>query len=197
MQTQIGVHLHCGHVDIGHVHRALRQRTFAHPVQARYCQLSEGSRSALFGRTVGLKAGQTCGRNIRHVKQRLAVQTSAIFGFLRGDAAEKTRKKYQAQVDAINRLEPQMEKLSDEELAKKTQDLKQKAQRNGGVDDLLVEAFAVGLVAVFMHASKHIEPVLQYWFPTSVAPVVAHFKNALGQQLALILLPAVRRAGRA
>lgn len=71
------------------------------------------------------------------------VQTSAIFGFLRGDAGENTRKKYQAQVDAINRLEPAMQKLSDEELANKTQELKQKAQQNGGVTDLLVEAFAV------------------------------------------------------
>lgn len=169
MQTQTGVQLHCGHVDIGHVHKGPRQRTFAHPVQARYCKLPEGSRSAFFGHTAGLQAGETCGRNIRHVKQRSAVQTSAIFGFLRGDAAEKTRKKYQAQVDAINRLEPQMQKLSDEELAKKTQDLKQKAQKNGGVDDLLVEAFAVGPVAFFMYASKRFEPVLLHCFPMTVA----------------------------
>ena len=76
------------------------------------------------------------------------MQTSAVFGFLRGDAAEKTRKKYQAQVDAINLLEPQMQKLSDQELADKTQQLKRKAQQNGGVDDLLVEAFAVGSCAI-------------------------------------------------
>lgn len=154
MQTQTGVHLHCGHVDIGHAHKGRGQRTFAHPVQARHCKLAEGSRRAFFGHTAGLKTGETCGRNVRHVKQRSAVQTSAIFGFLRGDAAEKTRKKYQAQVDAINRLEPEMQKLSDEELANKTQDLKQKAQKNGGVDDLLVEAFAVGPIAVFTCACK-------------------------------------------
>lgn len=170
MQTLTGVHLHCGHVDIGHVHKGPRQRTFAHPVQARSCKLPEGSRSTFFGHTAGLKAGETCGRNIRHVKQRSAVQTSAIFGFLRGDAAEKTRKKYQAQVDAINRLEPQMQKLSDEELANKTQDLKQKAQKNGGVDDLLVEAFAVSLVAVFMCASKVFASVLLHCIPMTVAP---------------------------
>ena len=169
MQTQTGVQLHCGHVDIGHVHRGPRQRTFAHPVQARYCKLPEGSRSAFFGHTAGLQAGETYGKKIRHVKQRSAVQTSAIFGFLRGDAAEKTRKKYQAQVDAINRLEPQMQKLSDKELANKTQDLKQKAQKNGGVDDLLVEAFAVGPVAFFMYASKRFEPVLLHCFPMTVA----------------------------
>ena len=85
------------------------------------------------------------------------VQTSAIFGFLRGDAGENTRKKYQAQVDAINRLEPAMQKLSDEELANKTQELKQKAQQNGGVTDLLVEAFAV---------SRKAESVLRLSFRT-------------------------------
>ena len=144
MHMPTSARLHCGCVDIGHAHSGLRQRAFAHPSQAPCCKLPEGSLRAFFGQTAAIKAGKTCGGTFRHARQRSAVQTSAVFGFLRGDAAEKTRKKYKALVDAINRLEPQMQKLSDQQLAEKTQQLKQKAQQNGGVDDLLVEAFAVG-----------------------------------------------------
>ena len=148
MHMPTSARLHCGCVDIGHAHSGLWQRAFAHSFQAPGCKLPEGSLRAFFGQTAALKAGKTCSGSLRHARQRSAVQTSAVFGFLRGDAAEKTRKKYQAQVDAINRLEPQMQKLSDQQLADKTQQLKQKAQQNGGVDDLLVEAFAVGSCAV-------------------------------------------------
>ena len=98
-----------------------------------------------------------CNRAARPAR-RGAVKTSAVFGFFRGDAGEQTRKKYQAKVDAINRLEPEMQQLSDQELADKTQDLKSKAQRNKSVDDLLVEAFAVScsrLYAVDTYITQH------------------------------------------
>jgi len=143
MHTHTIANLHCGRVDIGHAHSSTRQHAFANPVRPRCCKLPEGSRSVFSGQTASLEASGTCSKNARPSRQRSKVQTSAVFGFLRGDPAEKTRKKYQAQVDAINRLEPQMQKLSDQELADKTQQLKRKAQQNGGVDDLLVEAFAV------------------------------------------------------
>ena len=91
-------------------------------------------------------SGRACCR-ARSRLQRQPVKTSAIFGFLRGDIAEKTLKKYQAEVDAINKLEPEMQKLSDEELAQRTHTLKQKAQSADSVEALLVEAFAVGLAA--------------------------------------------------
>ena len=95
------------------------------------------------GRTLEQNALVTCSKKQGRPAARGTVQTSAVFGLFRGDAGEKTRKKYQAQVDAINRLEPEMQNLSDEQLADKTKDLKSRAQRNGTVDDLLVEAFAV------------------------------------------------------
>ena len=145
MHTKTSANLHCGHVDIGHTHGVARRRGFAHPVQARLNQLPEVSRRLCFGQTTSLKVASPCGTSSKSSRGRSAVQTSALFGFLRGDAAEGTRKKYQAQVDAINRLEPQMQKLSDQELAAKTQELKKKAQQQGGVDDLLIEAFAVSL----------------------------------------------------
>ena len=101
-------------------------------------------RGAFLGRSLEQNALTTCTRR-QGSAARGTVQTSAVFGFFRGDAGEKTRKKYQAQVDAINRLEPEMQSLSDEQLANKTQDLKSRAQKNGSVEDLLVEAFAVSL----------------------------------------------------
>src|ERR1700759_908729 len=46
-------------------------------------------------------------------------------------------------VAAINDLEPQLQKLSDADLATKTVDFKQRIANGAGLDDILVEAFAV------------------------------------------------------
>jgi hypothetical protein len=61
-----------------------------------------------------------------------------------GNAAEKTRRLYQSQVDAINSLEPAMESLSDEQLRAKTKEFQNRYKDGERLDDLLVEAFAVG-----------------------------------------------------
>ena len=48
------------------------------------------------------------------------------------------------QVDKVNALEPEMQSLSDQQLAAKTAELKQRAQGKGeSLDSLLPEAFAV------------------------------------------------------
>ena len=109
----------------------------------RPCKVPERFRGAVLGRSLEHNTFSLCSRKQGRPAGRGTLQTSAVFGLFRGDAGEKTRKKYQAQVDAINRLEPEMQSLSDEQLADKTKDLKSRAQKNGGVDDLLVEAFAV------------------------------------------------------
>lgn len=59
------------------------------------------------------------------------------------DPGEKTRKKYQDRVDAINALEDSIQKLSDEALRGKTDELKGKIAAGSSLDDILVEAFAV------------------------------------------------------
>ncbi len=64
-------------------------------------------------------------------------------GINAGDASAKTRKQYQAKVDAVNALEPSMQALSDEQLRAKTKELQDKYQDGKTLDDLLVEAFAV------------------------------------------------------
>ena len=45
-------------------------------------------------------------------------------------------------IDKINALEPEFEKLTDEQLKEKTAELREKAQAGTPLDDLLVEAFA-------------------------------------------------------
>ena len=66
----------------------------------------------------------------------------------KGDEGERTRARYQAQVDAINALEPQMQSLSDDQLRERTVSLQQRAQGGATLNGLLVEAFAVRLVLV-------------------------------------------------
>lgn len=59
------------------------------------------------------------------------------------DPAEKTRKKYADRVAAITALEPQMQRMSNDELRAKTQEFQQRAQGGESLDSILVEAFAV------------------------------------------------------
>ena len=60
-----------------------------------------------------------------------------------GSANDRFLKGLGAQVKAINALEPQMEKLSDEQLAGKTVEFREKLKGGASLDDLMVEAFAV------------------------------------------------------
>lgn len=143
MHTSTRTQLHCGCVNIGHPHGLLNARAVSQRTYRRQCKVPERFPAAFLGRSLEHNAFSTCSRRQKRPAARSTVQTSAIFGLFRGDAGEQTRKKYQAQVDAINRLESEMQSLSDEQLAAKTQDLRSRAQKKGSVDDLLVEAFAV------------------------------------------------------
>jgi preprotein translocase subunit SecA len=59
-----------------------------------------------------------------------------------GTANERFLKGLRPQVDAINKLEPELEKLSDDELRARTDRFKARLSDGGRLDDLLVEAFA-------------------------------------------------------
>ncbi len=61
-----------------------------------------------------------------------------------GTKNEREIKAMQPAVAAIGALEPELKKLSDAELAAKTVEFKQKLDNGATLDDLLVEAFAVG-----------------------------------------------------
>lgn len=134
--------LHYGRVDIGCLRQSRQICACVTPV-SRACRKLSARREAFHGKAFAPALPRVARTRQEGRAQRCPVQTTAIFGLFRGDNAEKTRKKYQAEVDAINKLEPQMQNLSDEQLAQKTHELKQKAQSAGNVDALLVEAFAV------------------------------------------------------
>ena len=55
----------------------------------------------------------------------------------------KTLKEFEGLVQAINALEPEIERLSDEALAAKTDEFKNRLANGATLDDVLVEAFAV------------------------------------------------------
>jgi len=60
-----------------------------------------------------------------------------------GDPMERAVNKYRSIVDKINALEPELQKLTDDELANKTNELKQRLENGETLDDILVEAYAV------------------------------------------------------
>ncbi|HVR49778.1 MAG TPA: preprotein translocase subunit SecA [Pseudorhodoferax sp.] len=60
-----------------------------------------------------------------------------------GSRNERLLKQYRKSVQAVNALEPQLEKLSDDELRAKTQEFKDRVAAGASLDSLLVEAFAV------------------------------------------------------
>ncbi|GIN39822.1 MULTISPECIES: accessory Sec system translocase SecA2 [Heyndrickxia] len=59
-----------------------------------------------------------------------------------GSQHEKTLKKYNKLVNQINDIEPEIEKLSDDELKNKTIEFKKRLSEGATIDDIKVEAFA-------------------------------------------------------
>jgi len=57
--------------------------------------------------------------------------------------SEREIKKFFKEVDKIELLEPQMQKLTDKELGQKTIEFKERLSAGETLDDLLIEAFAV------------------------------------------------------
>ncbi len=67
----------------------------------------------------------------------------AMLAKIFGTKHERERKRIQPKVVAINALEPELQKLSDAELAAKTVAFRERLGQGETLDDLLVEAFAV------------------------------------------------------
>lgn len=66
----------------------------------------------------------------------------SVLAKLIGDPNQRVLKRFQPQVDAINDLEPEYERLSDAELRALTDGFRQRLVEGETLDDLLVEAFA-------------------------------------------------------
>ncbi len=60
-----------------------------------------------------------------------------------GSRNDRLIKQYRRKVEAINKLEPQMEKLTDAELQGKTQEFRDRIAKGATTDELMIEAFAV------------------------------------------------------
>ena len=60
-----------------------------------------------------------------------------------GNKNDREIKKIRPLVVAINELEPEMQALSDEDLAAKTQEFKLKIEQGATLEDLLIDSFAV------------------------------------------------------
>ena len=67
----------------------------------------------------------------------------AVLAKIFGTKHEREVKRIKPKVEAINNLEPALQKLTDAELAAKTPEFKQRIANGETLDDLLVEAFAV------------------------------------------------------
>ncbi|MEF2845710.1 MAG: hypothetical protein U0O24_03570, partial [Eggerthellaceae bacterium] len=65
-----------------------------------------------------------------------------IFSKLLSVGENKPLKQYQRKVESINALEPQMQAMSDEELAQQTVKFRERLDAGEDLDDLLPEAFA-------------------------------------------------------
>jgi len=67
-----------------------------------------------------------------------------VFKWLGGlvDSNEKELKRLQPTVDRINELEPEFERLTDDELCDKTDEFKSRLKAGSSLDELLPEAFA-------------------------------------------------------
>ena len=66
-----------------------------------------------------------------------------------GSRNERLLKQYRRNVAAINKLEPEIKKLTDEELKHKTVEFRERLKKGETLDDLLPEAFAVVREASF------------------------------------------------
>ncbi|MGB7085416.1 MAG: DEAD/DEAH box helicase, partial [Phormidesmis sp.] len=66
-----------------------------------------------------------------------------MFKKLLGDPNARKLKKYQPDIKEINLLEEEIQALSDDELAGKTAEFRQRLKGNEDIDDILTEAFAV------------------------------------------------------
>ena len=67
----------------------------------------------------------------------------AVLAKIFGTKHEREIKALRPMIASINDLEPQFQKLSDEELAHKTVEFKQRIENGATLDDLMIEAFAV------------------------------------------------------
>ncbi|GJP35744.1 hypothetical protein CLOM_g20273 [Closterium sp. NIES-68] len=106
--------------------------------------LQSPSASSSSNRSAGPKsAGAKTGRSgtVTSALGGMGGMLGGLFGG--GDPAEKTRQQYADRVADVNKLEPVMQKMSDDQLRAMTVDLKKRVAAGESLDSVLPEAFAV------------------------------------------------------
>lgn len=158
---------------------------------AKYVRLS-GSSSAFFRH--GVREALQPRRRVQELggtssSKRCSVSPSAIFKGLTdifaSDPGEKTRSKYQEQVNAINALEPTMQAYTDEELRGKTAELKKKIAAGASLEDILVESFAVSRLCAAMVCAASPQRMLMKLFCRLQFKVVCVVETILFMRFAL------------
>lgn len=114
-----------------------------------------------------------CDVVIKRAPGRASVQPKAMFSglgkFFKGDPSKKTQERLQPIVDAVNALESNMQKLSDDELKGMTQKLKQRVAAGESLEDVRAEAFAVRTLHLLWYSEDMLMPAvgplrgLQHW----------------------------------
>jgi len=91
------------------------------------------------------QASQACTADARHLRstQPRRRMFPKILTQIFGSRNERLLKQYRREVEKVNALEPQFEKLTDEQLRGKTEEFRQRLAGGTALDDLLIEAFAV------------------------------------------------------
>ncbi len=89
-----------------------------------------------------------CAGNIGNFRNELIIEErkTDMLGMLKkvfGDPNQRYLNRYQKIADQIEALEPDIQKLSDDQLRAKTEEFKARYQKGESLDDLLPEAFAV------------------------------------------------------
>ena len=88
-----------------------------------------------------------------------------------GTHSEHELKRIYPIVDHIDALEPEMQKLSDEELKEKTKEFKERLAKGETLDDLLPEAFAVVReAAVRVHWNAPLPCTDDRWYHPASGP---------------------------
>src|SRR6478735_12548074 len=78
----------------------------------------------------------------RHTTPERNFMIGGLARKLFGSSNERRIRSYQPQVDAINALEPELAKLTDDQLRARTAEFKAQLAEGKNLDDILVPAFA-------------------------------------------------------
>ena len=86
-----------------------------------------------------------------------------------GSRNDRTLRRMRKVVNIINAMEPEMEKLSDEELKGKTAEFRARLEKGEVLENLIPEAFAVGQVSASLVCVTSTFSYSAVWFLTNAA----------------------------